>query len=124
MNELGAREREIMDIVYRLGKPSAREVLRALPDDLHYSSVRTMLNKLESKGHLRRIPDGRRYRYGPTTPKKVTQRRTLSRVVHNLFDGSSARAMTALLDLDSDGFDADELEELSRRIEALRRGGQ
>ncbi|MFW6079491.1 MAG: BlaI/MecI/CopY family transcriptional regulator [Gemmatimonadota bacterium] len=124
MEELGARERQIMDAVYRLGRPGVREVLEDLPDDLHYSTVRTMLNKLAEKGHLRRIADGRRYRYVPTTPKPVEQRTTLRRVIRNLFDGSAARAMATLLDLDARRLTEEELDELTRRIEDLRRRGE
>lgn len=124
VDDLGARERQIMDAVYRLGQPGAREVLDALGEDLHYSTVRTMLNKLEGKGHLRRVPDGRRYRYVPTTSRGVTQRRTLRKVIRNLFDGSAARTVAALLDLDSQEFSREELEELSKRIESLQGKGQ
>ena len=119
---LGARERQIMEAVYRLGRASVRDVLQELPDAPHYSTVRTMLNKLEAKGHLRHVEDGRRYLYLPTTPKSETGRSALGRVVRNLFDGSPARAIASLLDLD-EPLSQRELEELEARLEALREGG-
>lgn len=122
--KIGSRERQIMDAVYRRGRPGVREVLEELPDEPHYSTVRTMLNKLVEKGHLRRVAAGRRYVYVPTTPKAVTQRRTLRNVVRNLFDGSTARATTALLDLDAQGFSREDLDDLAHRIDALRKRGQ
>lgn len=120
LEDLGARERQIMEVVYRLGRGSVREVLDALPDSLHYSTVRTMLNKLEEKGRLRHVEEGRRYVYIPTTPKKETQRNALRRIVRNLFDGSTARTMASLLDLDEE-LSEQEIAEIEAQIEALRR---
>ena len=47
---LGARERQIMDTVYRLGEASVSEILEKLTDPPSYSSVRTMVRLLEKKG--------------------------------------------------------------------------
>lgn len=118
---LGARERQLMEVVYRLGQASVRDVLAELPDPPHYSTVRTMLNKLEEKGHLRHEEQGRRYVYFPTTAKSETQRNALKRLVRNLFDGSTARTMAALLDLD-ESLGEREIAELQVRIEELREG--
>lgn len=116
---LGARERQLMEVVYRLGQASVRDVLAELADPPHYSTVRTMLNKLEEKGHLRHEEQGRRYVYSPTTAKSETQRNALKRLVRNLFDGSTARTMAALLDLD-ESLGEREIAELQARIEELR----
>lgn len=121
LEELGARERQIMEGVYRLGRASVRDVLNELPDAPHYSTVRTMLNNLEKKGLLRHVEEGRRYVYLPTIPRTETQRSTLRRVVRNLFDGSTSRAMAALLDLDSN-LSEGEVEDLRAHIERLGSG--
>ena len=42
-----------MDILYRLGRATANEVITELQDDKHSSTVRTQLRVLEEKGHLR-----------------------------------------------------------------------
>lgn len=118
---LGARERQLMEVVYRLGQASVRDVVAELPDPPHYSTVRTMLNKLEEKGHLWHEEQGRRYIYFPTTAKSETQRNALKRLVRNLFDGSTARTMAALLDLD-ESLGEREIAELQARIEELREG--
>ena len=47
--ELSRRERQIMDVVYRLGRASAVDVRRRLPDPPSYSAVRTLLTILERK---------------------------------------------------------------------------
>ena len=47
MQELGKRERQIMEAVYRLGKATVAEVRGVLPDPPTYSAVRGMLRFLE-----------------------------------------------------------------------------
>ncbi|MGH9360510.1 MAG: BlaI/MecI/CopY family transcriptional regulator [Thermoanaerobaculia bacterium] len=118
--DLGRRERQLMEVVYRRGRATVGEVLASLPDPPSYSAVRTMLGKLERKGLLRHVADGARYVYVPTTPKAAAQRTTLRRVVRSLFDGSTSRAVTALLDLRADDLSEEELDALAARIEALR----
>jgi len=59
--DLGRRERQIMDVVYRLGRASVSEVRELLADPPSYSAVRAMLNLLEEKGHLTHEQDGLRY---------------------------------------------------------------
>ena len=64
--DLGARERQIMDAVFELGEASVGDVLEHLPDPPSYSSVRTMIRLLESKGFLRHRREGTKYVYRPT----------------------------------------------------------
>src|SRR4029077_6749686 len=45
--QLGRRERQIMDVIYRRGRASVTEVLAELPDPPSYSAVRGMLGLLE-----------------------------------------------------------------------------
>ncbi len=119
--ELGARERQIMEAVYRLGRASVAEVLEQLPDDPSYSTVRTMLNKLEAKGRLAHAEEEGRYVYYPRVPREQAERSTLRRIVHGLFDGSVERAMTAIIETEGADLDDEQLERVARRIEALRR---
>ncbi len=59
--QLSRREREIMDVIYRMGRATAAEVLDQLADPPSYSAVRALLRVLEDKGHLRHEEDGQRY---------------------------------------------------------------
>ncbi len=96
--ELGKRERQIMEIIYRRGRATAAEVLADLPDAPTYSSVRGMLRHLEGKGQLRHDRDGLRYVYSPTSAKKEVRASALSHVVKTFFDGSISTAVAALLE--------------------------
>ena len=60
MEDLGPRERQIMAIIYRLGKATANEVQSQLPDAPSNSAVRGMLRLLEETGHLKHEYDGPR----------------------------------------------------------------
>src|ERR671914_1804359 len=65
LSDLGRRERQIMEVLFRRGQATAAQVLADLPDPPSYSSVRTMLRLLEEKGHLRHKEQGRRFVYVP-----------------------------------------------------------
>jgi predicted transcriptional regulator len=116
--ELGKRERQIMDIVYRRGRATASDVLADLPDPPTYSTVRGMLRYLEEKGHLRHEQEGPRYVYLATSAKKEVRASALSHLVRTFFDGSTAAAAAALLE--SKPLSPQEYEKLSKLIEAAK----
>ncbi len=116
--ELGKRERQIMDIVYRRGRASASDVLADLPDPPTYSTVRGMLRYLEEKGHLRHEQEGPRYVYLATSAKKEVRASALSHLVRTFFDGSTAAAAAALLE--SKPLSPTEYEKLAKLIEAAK----
>jgi BlaI family penicillinase repressor len=117
---LGDRERQIMDALYKLGRASVSDVLAELPDPPSYSSVRTMLGKLERKGHVRHVPDGPRYVYLPTLARRSVQTTALRRILRNLFDNSAQRAVAAVLDL-SNPLSDDDLDEIEALVAKRRR---
>src|SRR5260221_1783157 len=70
LEQLGRRERQIMDVIYRKGRATVAEIRAELPDPPTYSAVRGMLRFLEDKGYLRHDAEGPRYVYGPTADPK------------------------------------------------------
>ena len=123
-NELSRRERQIMDVLYELGRATAAEVRERLPDPPSYSAVRAMLRILEVKGHLRHESDGPRYVFSPSVPREEASESALRRVVRTFFDGSAESAMTALLDLGVEDLDEEALSRLADRIAEARREGR
>lgn len=123
-NELSARERQIMDIVWRRGAVTVTEVLSELPDPPSYSAVRAMLRILEEKGHLKHREDGRRYVYLPTVPRTQAQRSALRRVLRTFFRDSPSEAVAALLDMEAARLSADELDELEALVRRARARGR
>src|SRR5947199_10283 len=67
-NALSRRERQIMDILYKLERASVGHVLSNLADKPSYSTVRAQLRVLEEKGHVRHEEQGLRYVYVPAVP--------------------------------------------------------
>ncbi len=121
--DLGRRERQIMDVVFRLGRATAAEVLAGLPDPPSYSAVRGMLRLLESKGYLRHEQDGARYVYLPTTERDEARRSALTHLLRTFFDGSRENAVAALLDLGDQPLDPAEYSRLKSLLEQAREPG-
>ncbi|HEX6053435.1 MAG TPA: BlaI/MecI/CopY family transcriptional regulator [Gemmatimonadaceae bacterium] len=121
---LSRRERQIMDIAYRLGSATAADVLEALPDPPSYSAVRAMLRILEEKGHLTHRHDGPRYVYSPVVPRTAARQSALRSLVRTFFDGSATQAAAALLDMSDSRLTPDEAEQLTRLIEKAKREGK
>ena len=87
-----------MDILYRLGQASAKEVLENLPDPPSYSAVRALMATLESKGMVKHSKDSRRYIYKPAITEKRARRSAISNLLSTFFDGKPDKLVAALLD--------------------------
>ena len=94
---LSRRERQILDVIYALGRATAAEVLERLPDAPTYTTVRGLLRVLEQKGHVRHEDEAGRYVYFPTVTRQKAAKTALRHVVRTFFDDSPSRAMAALL---------------------------
>src|SRR5258708_7611124 len=94
---LTRRERQIMDILYRLGRATTSEVMADLSGDPHYSTVRTQLRVLERKGWVRHEEAGLRYVYAPAVPRHAARRSALRHLMDTFFDGSVENVVGALL---------------------------
>ncbi len=121
---LSRRERQIMDVVYRLGRATAAEVRDALPDPPSYSAVRASLRILEEKGHLQHEQDGPRYVFLPTVPRDTARRSALRQLVRTFFEGSTAQAVAALLDEPDSPLTDEDLDRLTQLIQQARNEGR
>lgn len=121
---LSRRERQIMDVVYELGRATAAEVLDRLPSPPSYSAVRTLLRILEDKGHLKHDQEGSRYVYLPSIPREKARESALKHVVGTFFGGSAEAALAALLDISSEDISSEELDRLAQLIEQARTQGR
>ena len=118
---LTKRERQIMDVLYRMGRATAADVLAALPGAPHYSTVRTQLRVLEEKGHVRHESDGLRYVYVPTLARHTARKAALRHLVDTFFEGSAAGAVSALLGRDAGRLSEDELDRIEALLKSARR---
>lgn len=119
--DLSRRERQIMDVLYRLGRATAAEVQAELLEPPSYSAVRAMLRVLEDKGHIRHQQDGARYIYEPLVHRDRARRSAIEHMVTTFFGGSTSDAMAALLDGESARLSDAELDRLATLIERARK---
>ena len=120
---LTRREREIVDILFRLGEASAADVREAMREPPSYSAVRALLNLLVEKGRVRHRRDGKRYVYAPTMSAKTASRSALQHLVATFFEGSVEKAVASVLDQAAGRLSHAELDRLAAMIEQARKRG-
>ena len=120
---LSRRERQIMDVLYRRGRATAAEVMEDLTGDPHSSTVRTQLRVLEDKGHVRHEEEGLRYVYMPAVPRHAARKSALRHLVETFFDGSTEKAVAALLGREGSRLSDAELDRIADLISKTRKEG-
>jgi predicted transcriptional regulator len=117
---LTKRERQIMDALYRLGRATAAEIMDAVPRAPGNSTVRTQLRVLEAKGHVKHEEQGLRYVYMPTVPRHSARKSALKHLVDTFFDGSSGKAVAALLGGEASRLTDEDLERIAELLKTAR----
>ena len=121
LEHLAARERQIVEAVYRLEEGSVGDVLAAIADPPGYSAVRAMLAILVQKGYLTSRKDKNRYLYRPATSKYVTRQSVVRNMLNNFFGGKATDAMATLLDVAADELGDDDYTTLKTMINNARK---
>jgi BlaI family transcriptional regulator, penicillinase repressor len=117
---LTKRERQIMDVLYRLGRATAGEIRDGLAGAPSDSTVRTQLRVLETKGHVRHDELGLRYVYMPTVPRRAARKTALKHLVDTFFDGSSVNVVAALLGGEAATVSDEELDRIADLVRTAR----
>jgi BlaI family penicillinase repressor len=97
-DQLSKRERQAMDIVYRLGKATAEEIQEEMLDQPSYSAVRALLSILVGKKLLKHTRESRRYVYELAISREKARDTALRKIMRTFFDGSPGKLMASLLD--------------------------
>src|SRR5438034_5178911 len=121
---LSRRERQIMDVVYKLGRATVGEVMEKLSGRPAYSTVRAQLRVLEEKGHLRHEEHGLRYVYMPKVKRHIVRQSALKHLIDTFFEGSAGKAVAALLGKEGFRISEEELERISDLIEKAKKEGK
>lgn len=119
IDSLPRREREIFEILCRMGEATAAQVREAMADPPSYSAVRTMLARLEAKGLASHTAGDSAYVYKSVPRPAVVRESALSQMVRTFFNGSAANAATALLGLTKSLSD-DEIAALQKAIDKAK----
>ena len=121
---LSRRERQIMDILYRRGRATATEVMEELPGTPNYSTVRTQLRVLESKGHVQHEEDGPRFVYLPALAHRAARKSALRHLVETFFEGSTEKVVGALLGGEGARLSDGELDRIAALVAKARKEGR
>lgn len=110
-----------MDILYRLGRATASEVMRELPGALSDSTVRTHLRILEEKGHVQHEEEGLKYVFFATAPRSAVRRTALRHLIDTFYDGSTEKVVTALIGAEGARLSQEELRRIAELVEKARK---
>ncbi len=124
LEKLSRRERQIMDITFRLGAVTVNDVLNNLAEPPSYSTVRALLKVLENKGYLVHQQQGNSYLYKPTLNKEQASQSALKNLLNTFFAGSAEQAVSTLISMPEANLNEEQLERLSQLINKARKEGR
>ncbi len=117
---LGDLQLRILKVLWQRGPASVAEVHQALgPPHLAYTTVATMLRKMEARGLVSHTEQGRRFIYQAAVTAEEVSRQSTADLVDRLFGGSLADAVCHLLE--TQDVTLEELERLERLIQQRKR---
>lgn len=119
---LTPQELEIMKVIWRLGPATVRDVYEDLLGHrrIAYTTVMTMMNVLERKGHLRKSAQDRAYVYEPTSPQKRMLSSMVGEFVDRVFNGSASPLVQHLIE--DERLSEEDLAEIRRLLKQRKAG--
>lgn len=118
---LSARERQILEVLYRKGEATGRQVREGIANPPGYSAVRATLRILERKGSVRHKEQGLKYVYFPAVEREPARRSALHRLVRTYFDDSIEEVVRTILNVFSARVTHEELDRLAKLLKAAKR---
>lgn len=86
---LAEREAELMEVLWERGPSTVAQVQESLEDPLAYTTVLTVLRKLEAKGYVRHEEEGRAHRFEAAVARDAARRSAVRDLARKLFKGST-----------------------------------
>ena len=115
---LSPLEHAVMTIVWTRGSVTAADVTAALERPLTNATVRTLLRRLEAKGYVRHVVEGRVFVYSPRVAEAQAGTGAVRRIVQRFFGGSASKLVSGLVD---EGLiTPEEVRALSKRLRTRR----
>jgi predicted transcriptional regulator len=113
---LSGLENKVMRVVWQQGEATAEQVRATLAanDDLKDSTVRTILRRLEQKGYVSHLTEGRTYVYRPTVAQRNVAADAVRGIIHRLCNGSVEDLLLGMVDREV--VSPDTLQRLAQRI--------
>lgn len=115
---LSDAQREIMEIIWERGELTASSVREILESrrPIARNTVRTLLERMESKGWLKHREDGRTFHYSAAVPREASVGQRVVELVDQVCGGAPETLMTALLDYR--GLSKRELDRIRQMLDA------
>ena len=120
-DKLGDRELDLMQALWERGEATVGDVHQALVgagEHVAYTTVQTMLNRLEEKGLVSRQKRGRAFLYRPVVEEPAAASVAVRRVVDRFFGGDAAQLATHLV---AGGMAPRDLDRIQALIDSRRR---
>jgi BlaI family penicillinase repressor len=114
VSDLGDLEREVLHLVWQNGPSTADYVQKAVSRPLKESTIRTVLKRLEEKGHLTHTVDNRTFIYKAADTPGRAAARAVKRIVDRFCGGSVEDVLVGLID--TKVLDRRELQRLADKI--------
>ena len=108
-------ELQIMQVLWTEGPSTAAEVVPQVPGDLAYNTVQTMLQVLLKKGKVKRVAEGRAYRYRAAVSRERAAGSAIGELLKRMFGGSAEAMLLAMVD--SGHVDADDLQRARKALQ-------
>ena len=122
--QLSRRERQILDVLYRLGRASAAEIHASVSSPPSYTAIRTHLTLLEEKKHVKHESDGTRFIYSPVVSREEMGQQAIEGVLRTFFNDSVDLVITALIKRRQTQLSAEQIDRLEQMIEQARKEGR
>jgi len=121
LDDLGELQKAVMEIVWDLGEATVNQVRDQLArrKPLAYTTVLSVMQKLDKAGWLAHREEGRAYVYRPTRSRNEAGRSSLRKFIDRVCGGDPIAAFQHLLD-DQD-LSADDLAALRKMIDRRRK---
>jgi len=99
IHRLGDLQLKIMKVLWGRSEATVAEVHDALSPDtsLAYTTIATMLRKMESRGLVRHRSEGRTFVYAPAVGAEAVSRSMADHLIDRVFEGSLAEMVSHLL---------------------------
>jgi predicted transcriptional regulator len=113
---LGDAEQAVMDYVWSHGRISADQCREALRTrwPMKESTMRTVLTRLEDKGYLTHVTEGRTYIYSAAEPPTAVATRAVRHIIDRLCGGSAEALVMGMVK--HEVLSSAQLERLAERI--------
>ena len=117
IDQLGELQRSVMQVVWELGEATVRQVRQRLQRKRPpaYTTVLSVMQKLEKQGWLRHKTAGRQYVYMPRQSIKQAGTKSLSRFIDSVFQGDPLLLFQHLIE--DDNLDDSDLAALRKMLD-------